>query len=363
MDAIEAQLRLGRARGLRAARLRTLLATLREPRSDSPLLALVERSPPLRAALLCVDARRVQADRDWVEREGIRLLDLGCVHYPPRLAQIRDAPGLLYIKGDVSVLCTPQLAIVGTRTPTAHGLTTAQRFAAELAHSGFAITSGLALGIDAASHEGALEAGGRTVAVLGSGIDQIYPRAHAALAEAIAASGTLVSEFPPASAPRRSNFPRRNRIISALSVGLLVVEASQDSGSLITARLATRQGREVFAIPGSINNPYVRGCHALIRGGAKLVEEPADILQELKLSSPKQKLMKFPDALAGTAAGSDALDKDYEILLDAIGFDSASLDALVERTGLPSQSVASMLLILELDGAVGMQADGRYVRL
>jgi DNA processing protein len=204
---------------------------------------------------------------------------------------------------------------------------------------------------------------GQPIAVLGTGIDAIYPRQHRTLAARIAAAGALVSEYPPGSPPIRANFPRRNRIISGLCLGTLVVEAARHSGSLITARLAGEQGREVFAIPGSIHNPLARGCHALIRSGAKLVESADDILSELKFISIKQTLMKPPADLRVGAATAAWLDKDYKILLDALGFEPASLDMLVERTGLPSQSVASMLLFLELEDVVGLHSGGRYLRL
>jgi DNA processing protein len=355
MDAIDVQLRLGRARGLTAYSLRALIAAMCDRQPSLSLQALFEHSGTVRAALLEVDAARIEADRRWVERECISVLDLTSAHYPQQLLGLEDAPLLLYVQGNPQSLSTPQLAMVGSRSPTLPGRTTADEFAAQLTQAGLTITSGLALGIDAASHEGALRAGGRTVAALGSGLDQIYPTEHRALAMRIAASGALVSEFPPQTPPRKSNFPRRNRIISGLSRGVLVVEAASSSGSLLTARLAREQGRKLFAIPGSIRNLHVRGCHQLIRDGARLIEHPAQILQELQFSTPKQMLMEL--------APRPPLDKEYEILLDALGFEAARLDALVERCGLSSQTVASMLLILELEGAVGIQAGGLFVRL
>jgi DNA processing protein len=355
MDAIDVQLRLGRAHGLTACSLRALSAALCDRQQPLSLQALFEQSGAVHAALREVDAARIDADRRWMERERISVLDLTSAHYPPQLLELQDAPLLLYVQGSVASLSAPQLAMVGSRSPTPPGRASADEFAAQLAQAGLTITSGLALGIDAASHEGALREAGRTIAVLATGLDQIYPTQHRALATRIAASGALVSEFPPQTPPRKSNFPRRNRIISGLSRALLVVEAASSSGSLLTARLACEQGRKVFAIPGSIRNLQVRGCHQLIRAGARLVEHPAQILQELQFSTPKQMLMKL--------APREALDKEYEILLDAVGFEAASLDVLVDRTGLPSQSVASMLLILELQGAVGVQAGGLFVRL
>jgi DNA processing protein len=299
----------------------------------------------------------------WIERERITLLDPGNPLYPPLLAQTARAPPLLYVQGDAESLRSPQLAMVGSRSCSPVGRHAAQSFAATLVRAGLTITSGLALGIDAASHEAALAAGGRTVAVLGSGIDRPYPPEHRALAERIAARGAVVSEFAPGVPPLKANFPRRNRIISGLSLGTLVIEAGLHSGSLITARISRALGRAVFAVPGSIYNPMSRGCHALIRGGAKLAESGADILQELHIEEIKQGLSAIDAAARSPAAAGTALDKDYKILLDALGFDPASPDALVERTGLSSQSVASMLLILEMEGAVGLQAGGRYLRL
>jgi DNA processing protein len=374
MDALEMQLALGRAPGLTAQQLRGALAALRgaaasasglqglfgQCRSGLESLGLAAATS---AALQAPDAARIAADRRWVESEHISLIDAADPRYPPLLAQAPAAPALLYVKGDGAYLRTPQLAMVGSRNPTQPGQRTARAFAGFLSAAGLTITSGLAIGIDAASHEGALEAGGLTIAVLGSGLDAIYPRQHSALAARIAARGALVSEYPPGSAPLKANFPRRNRIISALCLGTLVVEAARRSGSLITARLAAEQGREVFAIPGSIHNPLARGCHALIRSGAKLVESAADILSELKFNKEKQHVVG--DARGRATAGSALpwLDKDHKILLDALGFEPASLNTLVERTGLPGESVASMLLFLELEDVVGLHSGGRYLRL
>jgi DNA processing protein len=374
MDAVEMQLALGRAPGLSAQQLRSALAALAGAHAGTtglPALFGQCRSSleslgigaAAAAALQAPDAARIAADRRWIESEQISLIDAAGGHYPPLLAQAAAAPALLYVKGHVSGLSSAQLAMVGSRNPTQPGARTARAFAGYLSAAGLTITSGLAAGIDAASHEGALEGGGATIAVLGTGIDTIYPRQHQALAARIAARGALVSEHPPGSPPLRANFPRRNRIISGLCLGTLVVEAARHSGSLITARLAGEQGREVFAIPGSIHNPLARGCHALIRNGAKLVESADDILSELKFNVQKQNLIGSNRGRAGSTVAASRLDKDYKILLDALGFEPASPDALVERTGLPSQSVASMLLFLELEDVVGLHSGGRYVRL
>jgi DNA processing protein len=269
---------------------------------------------------------------------------------------------VLYVLGNVSALHTTQLAIVGSRSPTASGRETARDFAEFFARAGFTITSGLALGIDSASHEGALNAQGTTVAVCGTGLDIAYPRKNAALGRRICERGALVSEFPPRTGPLAPHFPQRNRIISGLSFGTLVVEAARNSGSLITAQHALEQGREVFAIPGSIHNPLSRGCHKLIREGAKLVESAADVLSELPNFLSLQPLANPHAGGAAVAAAQPALDKDYEILLDALGFEPAGIDVLAARTGIPGASINSMLLSLELRGHVKPHAGGRYGR-
>jgi DNA processing protein len=369
MDAIDLQLLLGRTPGLSAQRLRAALehlgaselaALTRENRSRleaaglSSTAAARWRSPPL---------RQIAQDRAWAERSGVALLDAISPRYPPLLAERADAPALLYVRGSIDSLRAPQLAMVGTRSPTPVGTRTAREFAQYLARAGLTITSGLALGIDAASHEGALAVGGKTVAVGGCGLDRVYPAQHEALAERIAGAGALISEYPPGTPALRRHFPRRNRIISGLCLGVLVVEAATYSGSLSTARLAREQGREVFAIPGSIHNPLARGCNALIRAGATLVESGPEVLQELKFNLNNQSLTWGTGGGRPVPAAPQSLDKDFKILLDALGFEATSVDELVGRTGLPSQSVASMLLILELEGSVGTQAGGRYLRL
>jgi DNA processing protein len=373
MDSVALQLLLGRADGLSAAQ---LLAALERSGARLPglagLAALIGASPAvltglgLKAAasrwLHAPDMRLIEADRAWSVRQAVQLIDATGPDYPPQLARIGSAPPLLYLQGDRACLAAAQLAIVGSRHPSGPGRENAAQFAAGLARAGLVITSGLAIGIDTAGHEGALAAAGRTIAVLGSALDQVYPHECRALASRIVGHGALVSEFPPGTPPRRTNFPRRNRIISGLSLGTLVVEAAPHSGSLITAASAARAGRPVFAIPGSIHNPLARGCHALIRRGARLVESVDDILQELDLSVEIQEVKFDPVRVPAGPSPGAALDKASEILLDAIGFEASSVDALVERTGLPSQSVASMLLILELEGAVEPQAGGLYVR-
>jgi|HigsolmetaAR204D_1030405.scaffolds.fasta_scaffold00432_9 DNA processing protein len=305
----------------------------------------------------------IAEDLRWLEQDRHHFITWGSPLYPPLLAEIPDPPIGLFVRGDPQVLALPQLAIVGSRNPTAMGKETAYQFAAHLSRCGLVITSGFALGIDAASHEGALAAEGRTVAVCGTGLAVDYPRQHRSLAEAIECKGALVSELPVGTPPLKHHFPRRNRLISGLAVGTLVVEAAVQSGSLITARLAGEQGREVFAIPGSIHNPLARGCHRLIRQGAKLVETADDIFAELRgivgaLTANVANSAPAPSSQPETRE----LDKDYEILLDALGFEPASVDSLVARTGFKADEVASMLLILELENRIESHPGGLYVR-
>ncbi len=299
----------------------------------------------------------------WLAASGARLIERGAAGYPPQLAAVTDAPAALYVLGDAALLTRAQAAIVGSRAPTAAGRRIAGEFARGLAGAGFVITSGLARGIDAAAHAAALDAGGATVAVLGTGLAQCYPRENQALFDRIAREGVLVSELPPAAGPRPHHFPRRNRIISGLSRAVVIIEAAAGSGSLITATHAADQGREVFAVPGSPLNPLAAGCNALIRSGAVLARGPADILEEPALSPQ----IPFPDQdlvpPSGEPAAPRRLDKDYEMLLDALGFEPASIDDLVDRTGLSAGSVASMMLILELEGRVEARPGALYNRV
>jgi DNA processing protein len=323
----------------------------------------VELPAAARAFLAAPDEAAIDADLAWLEASGAQLVPCTSPGYPSLLARISRGPPALYVLGDVAALSSTQLAIVGSRSPTASGRSTARDFAAFFARAGLTITSGLALGIDGASHEGALDANGITIAVCGCGLDTVYPRQHAALAERIRERGALVSEFPPRTPPLPAHFPQRNRIISGLSFGTLVVEAARTSGSLLTAQHALEQGREVFAIPGSIHNPLSHGCHKLISEGAKLVESADDVLSEVPNFLGVQSLAQGSVAVRRASDAAPALDKEYEILLDALGFEPASIDVLVARTGIPSESVTSMLLILELQGRIKPHAGGRYGRL
>ena len=294
---------------------------------------------------------------------GSTLLRLGAPGYPGQLAAIADPPAWLHLRGDPAVLAAPAIAIVGSRRPTPAGRATAFEFARQLAACGLVVTSGLAAGIDAAAHRGALAAGGRTVAVCGTGLDQTYPPGHATLAAEIAAQGALVSEFPPGTLPLPHHFPQRNRIISGLSLGVLVVEAQHRSGSLITARLAAEQGREVFALPGSIHNPLARGCHRLIRDGARLVETVQEVVAGLQADLFAALPAPVPQPRASQAISAGPLDRESKILLNACGFEPVDVDTLVERTGFTAASVASMLVTLELRGEVEPSAGGTYCRL
>ena len=288
----------------------------------------------------------------WSDAPGQHLVCLADPDYPQTLLQIPDPPTLLYVRGRLDLLNSAALAMIGSRNPTPQGSQNAERFAAALAQAGLTVTSGLALGIDAAAHRGALTASGNTVAFIGTGIDRIYPATNRQLAIEIAARGSIISEFPLGTPPVAANFPRRNRLIAGLSLGALVVEATVDSGSLITARLASEQGREVFAIPGSIHSPQSRGCHKLIKQGAKLVETVQDVLDELHWKSAPA---EFP--LQSESA------QDIPGLLHSMGFDPCSVDELAHLNGLTAGIVSVMLLHLELDGQVASLPGGRYQRI
>jgi len=357
-DELAAWLRLLLTPGIGRAAARQLLATFGTPQ------AVFEASTAARQACL---GQAIVADdvptalpaalsalqtwlaggpqRDWVA--------LGDARYPQALLQTADPPLLLYTQGQAALLNNPCLAIVGSRNPTPQGAENARAFAEQLGRSGLTIVSGLALGIDGAAHTGALAAGAPTIAVVGTGLDRVYPRANRELAHRIAERGLIVSEFNLGTEPLAANFPQRNRIIAGLSLGTLVVEAALESGSLITARLATDAGREVFAIPGSIHSPQSRGCHALIKQGAKLVDDVRDVLEELRLAPPAA---ATPAVVApGGAAPTDPL-------LAAMGYEPVELDQLQARTGWPTARLSARLLELELSGDVARLPGGRYQR-
>lgn len=344
--------------GLGATSIRNLLGRFGLPESvlSAPSKQLESVVGSAAAALLRSKdtAPAVERALRWAEAPGHAVVTLADTAYPGLLLEIPDPPALLYAVGRLELLARPALAIVGSRNATAQGARNAEQFARAFSEAGFAIVSGLAMGIDAAAHRGGLAAQGSTVAVLGTGVDVVYPRQNAELAARIAQSGLLLSEFPLGSTAVAHHFPRRNRLISGLAQGCLVIEAALASGSLITARAALEQGREVFAVPGSIHSPLSKGCHALIKQGAKLVESAEDVLAELaafRTPSP-QRGHKSPGA-----------DQNEEALLPLLGFDPVDIDSLCTRTGLSAEQVSAGLLRLELAGQVAALPGGMYQRL
>ena len=331
--------------------------------AGEPELAELGFSREAAASMRGVDWDAVRRERDNLGRIGVTLVPIGTSRYPDRLAAISSPPPLLYCRGDPGVLDCLQIAIVGARAATRGGRARARRLAGELAACGLVVTSGLARGIDAAAHRGALDAGGRSVAVVATGPDRIYPRSNAGLARDLVEAGAVVTERAPGTPPLPGNFPRRNRLISGLSVGVLVVEASLRSGSLITARLAADEGREVFAVPGSVDNALSRGCHSLIRDGAKLVESVDDVLDEIVhphgLPASRAAVHPGTDGRGGTDHELGALEHR---VLDAVGHDPVTLDQLVDCTRTPAGRLAATLLALEIDGWIEALPGSRYVR-
>ena len=321
-------------------------------------------------ALLNPDAQLLEKDLNWLSEEGNELLAWDDERYPALLRDIASPPAALYCRGDVEALWQPQIAIVGSRNPTAGGIENTRDFACELVRTGFVITSGMAAGVDGTAHRAAINCGGMTVAVTGTGLDRVYPASNRQLASAISKKGALVSEFPPGTAAKRSHFPSRNRVISGLSLGVLVAEAALNSGSLITARLAAEQGREVFALPGSIHNPLAKGCHRLIREGAKLVESIADILQEVAPAAGQLASRLASEVSPQSAEKLDigggqpnlADDPDYRKLWNAVGHDPLPVDSIIRASGLTAKAVSAMLLLLELRGRVEAHPGGAFSR-
>ena len=293
----------------------------------------------------------------WANEPGNAILTLSDTAYPPSLLHTADPPSLIYLKGRLDLLQAPALAIVGARNATPQGLANAEAFARSFSAAGLTVISGLALGVDAAAHTGALREAGSSIAVIGTGANRIYPSRNAELARQLASEGLILSEFPLDTPPAAHNFPRRNRIISGLARGVLVVEAALDSGSLITARMAAEQGREVFAIPGSIHSPLARGCHLLIKQGAKLVESAADVLDELSWQAPASS-----GGMASAGNPGDTADEGQP-LLDTMGFDPVGPDALLARTGLTPDALFAMLTMLELEGRVARLPGGNFQRI
>lgn len=306
------------------------------------------------------DWRDVEADLRWMEVNNNYFIPVSSPDYPSLLKQIPDPPIGLYVRGDKGVLNSLQIGMVGSRNPTPSGKRTAHEFARGLTELGITITSGLAVGIDTAAHTGALESGGRTIAVLGNGLNTVYPKRNSKLAEQICGNGLLVSEFPLDHKPVASNFPRRNRIISGLSIGVLIVEAALRSGSLITARHALEQGREVFAIPGSIHNPLAQGCHALIQQGAKLTEKIRDIVEEF---GPLYTALGMANNIQTIRHNDqEGLDEGTKLLFEYIGYQPVGIDDLIESTGIGTSDIASRLLELELKELIESLPGAKYIR-
>ena len=364
-DELAAWLRLALTPGLGDSAARKLLAAFGLPQR------IFEQGTDALGAILTAAQRnaldappadleeRVQTTLQWLrDGPGRRIVTLGDPDYPAPLLNIADPPLMLYLLGQPwTGASTPAIAVVGSRNPTAQGRDNARRFGRALAGAGLTVVSGLALGVDGAAHEGALDGAApgqlATIAVVGTGLDRVYPKQHLQLAHRIAERGLLASEYPLGTPPLAANFPRRNRLIAALSQGTLVVEAALQSGSLITARLAAEQGKEVFAVPGSIHSTHSRGCHALLRQGAKLVENAQDVLEELRLG---------PAAPATKATTVPPRSEDAAVL-HALGFDPVGLDALIDRTGLPASQLQARLLELELAGQVARLPGGLFQRV
>ena len=314
-------------------------------------LSGIVKAEVARAIADCSSSEAVERTLAWLDSAGNQLVTLADADYPAQLLEIPDPPPLLYLKGRRELLSAASLAVVGSRNATPQGISNAEAFARTLSGAGLAITSGMALGIDAAAHRGGLLGSGSSIAIVGTGLDIIYPARNKAIALGLAKDGAIVSEFPLGTPPIAANFPRRNRIISGLARGCLVIEATLKSGSLITARLAADQGREVFAIPGSIHSPLSKGCHALIKQGAKLVDSAADVLEELHWQAAPQQNNAVPRSTPD------------DPLLAALGFDPLAIDTLAERAGLSTAEVSSRLLTLELAGLVASLPGGLYQRL
>ena len=320
------------------------------------------------------DEKRIEVGLRWLADSNHHLLCWDNQDYPSLLRRIPNPPAALFIDGDPGCLWQPQIAVIGSRNPTSAGLAHARDFATALARQGMTITSGLASGIDSAAHAAAMDAGAVTIAVNGTGLDQVYPASSRAVADRIRTQGAMISELPLGSPPKRKHFPSRNRIISGLSLAVLVIEAGLNSGTLITARNAAEQGRDVFALPGSLHNPMVKGCHRLIREGARLVETIADIMQELgpMAAELKMEITQQLDLLAKPGNGPEKQaakleqslldDAEYKLVWDVLGFDPKPMDTIIEQTGLHASAISSMLLMMELKGMVKKHSSGRFFR-
>lgn len=375
-DGLAAWLRLMATEGVGTQTARDLLTHFGLPEEifDAGFSALQKRTPEKIARILSAPIApdiqtHIEQTLAWVAQENNHVITLADTSYPQALLRIADPPILLYAIGNSALLNKPAIAIVGSRNASAQGMLNADRFAQNLSDAGLTVVSGLALGIDTGAHTGALQSAkaankaaniGSSIAVVGTGLDIVYPAANRALAHQLADVGCIISEYPLGTPAIAHNFPRRNRIISGLSLGVLVVEAAAQSGSLITARSALEQGREVFAIPGSIHSPLAKGCHQLIRQGAKLVESAQDILEELRWDNP---LLQTSLGNATPIAASNLSDPKLQSLLENMGHDALSVDQLVARSGLPVASVQAALLHLEMQGHIECLAGGQVRRL
>jgi DNA processing protein len=353
---IESWLAIGLIDGLGDEAIRRLLVAFGSPAgilsANSSSLERLVKKKVADSIVLGADRTKIAATLKWLEDPANSVVTLADSDYSPLLLNIPDPPPLLYLKGKRDLLSSPALAIVGSRNATPQGLANAEAFAQAASNAGLCIVSGMALGVDAAAHRGGLQGPSASIAVLGTGLDIVYPARNRELAHELAEKGALISEFPLGTPAIGSNFPRRNRIISGLSRGCLVVEAALQSGSLITARQALEQGRDVFAIPGSIHSPLSKGCHALIKQGAILVESAEDILGELGYTAPRS-----------IVKDSDEPDGKESLLLRHLGHDISNINMLCTRSGLTAETVSAMLLTLELNGVVASLPGGNYQRL
>jgi len=353
---LDAWLRLTLLNGLGGASIRHLLSAFGAPQQvfDTGILELRRHVAPEIASAIAAGGNKEAAitTLDWLQNTVNHIVTLGDEDYPQLLLQIPDPPPLLYVKGNLALLNQFAVAIVGSRNATAQGVSNAENFARALSDAGITVVSGLALGIDAAAHRGGLAGKASSIAVVGTGLDVVYPARNRTLAHALAEHGALISEFPLGTPALAANFPRRNRLISGLSRGCIVIEAALQSGSLITARLANEQGREVFAVPGSIHSPLSKGCHRLIKQGAKLVDDVNDILEEFNFGAASANPAPVPSADAAATK-----------LLDSMGYDPCALDALTARTKMTAEAVAAALLELELSGLIEKLPGNKFQRI
>lgn len=359
-DEVSLWIALSQVPGLGNAKIIQLLTKFGSPdnifSASTSLLKEVVSDAIAKEIKLGIQTDVIQPSLDWLQKDNTHIVTLADNEYPKRLLQITHPPAVLYAIGDLQWLNHHSIAMVGSRNATPQGEKNADNFAQEMCRQGLCVVSGMALGIDGAAHRGAIKGTGATIAVVGTGLDIVYPAKHRELAHQIAERGLIISEFSLGTPSRAQHFPRRNRIISGLSLGCLVVEANIASGSLITARLATEQGREVFAIPGSIHSPVSKGCHQLIKQGAKLVESAEDILEELKSLIPSNSPL-------GSKAQMGKTTPEANTLLDLMGFEAINFEALLSSSGLTTEALSSMLMLLELEGQVTVLAGGNYQRL